>query len=364
MQISLEVSSNLLSTENQPMLNKAICIVVLLTFVPIFSAANCAEKDDILLMGSTIDATSDVEIANARIIYQIDTLRFHQRLTDNVGFFMIKLPGAYEGKLFKYYLEHENYLPEKGAYIIQAINDPLTFRMHRDSSSTPRQPMKIEGCVKSADDRLPIIDANLFFRIGEIILPDTTTDENGCFSLPLTPDDLGKVMTYQFLKNGYSPRYGYARIEKETEFLDIRMQKWIFTVSGYVKNSKNGKPVAAARVVFDYDATEPIVKLASKWGYFTHTFTDVRIDGLLKIQIEKEGYFPFDMQLEPKNEQETQLDVKLVPIRSKPPFLRNRIFWFGAAGVAAIAASIYLIMRGDDEQPESADLPFPPIPPM
>lgn len=344
------------------MLKKTVIVIWALIYMFYFRLC-FAQTESVVIMGSVIDAKDEAPIPHASLIFQIDTLRFHQQLTDELGFFMINLPRINEAKIFKYNIQHEKYLPEKGAYVIQAVNDPLTIGLQRDPSNELKQMLKIEGCIKSEDDELPVVGADLHFRIGEVILPDTSTDENGCFVIPLTPDDLGKVLTYRILKTGFSPRYGYTSIEKDNEPIEIRMQKWVYTVSGYVKDARKGKPLVAARVTLDLESEKPIVKLTSRWGFFTHTFTKLIAGHKITFRVENYEYHPYEIQLEPKNDQETQLEIKLEPLRTKPPIYKNRIFWFATAGVAAITTSILLIVGGDEKEPEPNDLPYPPIPP-
>ena len=314
-------------------------------------------------MGSVIDAGDDFPIPAARLIFQIDTVRYHQRLTDDVGFFLLHLPPTSSGKLLKYFIQHEKHLAEKGAYVIQPVNDPLTIRMKSGAANELKPALKIDGCVKSQEDGPAVVDARVYLRIGEIILPDTLTDENGCFSIPLTPDDLGKVVTYRILKDGFSPRFGYASIAKDIESIDIVMQKWQFTLSGYVKDDGNGKPVQAARVVLDSESEKPIVKLTSRWGFFTHTFTRIQQDHVFKFRIEKDGYQPSVAELEPKNDQKLQLDIKLRRLGGDRPLYKNGWFWLSSVGTAALATTVYIIARSEDEETTPEDLPFPPIPP-
>jgi len=345
------------------MLKKRISLILSSVLMTFYAGFCFAETESLVIMGSVIDAVDESPISRARLIFRIDTLRFHQRLTDDFGFFMINLPGINEGKILKYFVLHENYLTEKRAYVIQAVNDPLTIALQKDTSGESKQQLKIEGCIKSIDDELPIESARLKLRIGEVILPDTLTDENGRFSIPLVPDDLGKVVTYQILKDGYSPRYGYTTVERENEFIDIQLQKWLLTVSGYIKDAKNRKPIAAARVFVDADSMEPVVKFTSQWGFFTHTFEQLKMGQPLKMRVEKRGYQSHEAELYPQDEQKIQFNVNLERLSTGPPFYKNRIFWYGSAGVAVITTSIILITRIGGDEPEPKDLPMPPIPP-
>lgn len=344
-------------------MKKLLYLSLLLTALIFYFRLCFANTESIVVMGSVIDAVDESPVSHARLFFRIDTLRFHQQLTDDLGFFMMNLPGINKGKILKYFVLHENYLTEKGAYVIQAVNDPLTISLQKDTTGESKHKIRIEGCIKSVDDELPIETASLQLRIGEVMLPDTSTDENGCFSIPLISEDLGKVATYRVLKDGYSPRYGYTTIEKENEFMEIRIQKWLFIVSGYVKDAKKGEPIKSARVILDLKSTEPVVKLTSQWGFFTHTFRHLKIDQPFKLRVEKNGYQAYETQLEPKNDQKIQLDILLDRLSTKLPFYKKRLFWYGSAGVAAIATSIILITAGGETEPKPKDLPMPPIPP-
>jgi hypothetical protein len=228
-----------------------------------------------------------------------------------------------------------------------------------EPSAEPAGLVQLSGEVVDARSQRPISGAQIQIRIGDIILPDTTSDAAGKFAIPLILDDLGRVITYRIKKQGFASRYGYLTISQKNPVLNVALNEISLTVSGYIKKWKTVQPIDQVKVSLGLKSGPIAVEYTNSYGYFSHFFPASAPQDTLYYKIEKKGFRRLNGRIIPLTNEDIALNLELQPI-SAPPFYTNKYFLIGSAGLAAVITTLILF---NDEPEELENLPIPPIPP-
>lgn len=313
--------------------------------------------EKVVITGSVLEDRTGKNIQFAEIVFQLDSLRLPKLITDQFGFFIFRCTPNDVGKSLKYSVSAAGYQPTRGSIQILGINEPIIINM--ELSPKPMQPIRIDGLVVAAKAKMPLADAQIQVRIGDIILPDTTTDISGKFSIPLIADDLGRVLTYRIKKQGFASRYGYLTVTQDNPILNITLNEISVTISGYVKKQKTAEPIEQAKISLGLKSGQLAMEYTNAWGYFSHFFPSSSFADTLYYRVEKKGFHRLHGKIIPTTNEDITLNLELRPF-SAPPFYKNIYFIVGSAGLATVITTLILF----NEEPEELDnLPLPPIPP-
>ncbi|MBN2088884.1 carboxypeptidase regulatory-like domain-containing protein [candidate division KSB1 bacterium] len=334
------------------MLLKTFFIIICWIFI-----VQSQNLEKIVITGSIMEDKTDKNIQFAEIVFQIDSLRQPVNKTDQLGFFIFRCTSDDVGKSLKYFVSAPGYQPTRGNILIQAINEPIIIKMELTTDQVP--PVHLAGQVVEAKTQTPVPNAQIQLRIGDIILPDTTTDDSGKFLAPLISDDLGRVITYRIKKQGFASRYGYLTLSQENPVLNITLNEISLTISGYIKKWKTAEPIEQAKVSLALKSGQVAVEYTNSWGYFSHFFPSSSNADTLYYRIEKRDFRRLNGKIIPTTNEDVTLNLELRPI-SAPPFYKNKYFIIGSAGLAAVITTLILF---NEEPEEIENLPLPPVPP-
>lgn len=316
----------------------------------------------IVITGSVLNTITEKPVAEATVVFQLDSIRFAGIKTDAFGFFLFYLNATDVGKNLQFFISHPDYQFQPGESLIQSMNDPIIIRLTPNIDRASTELVELRGRILDPVSQLPIPEVHLRFRIGNVILPDSLSDARGEFAVALLADDVGRVVTYRLQKEGYAPRYGYLPVEPRPLSSDLTLEPLMLTVSGYVKNVRNNKPVEQAKVILALKKGPPVTKTTSGWGFFTHSFASVALEDTLRFKIEKAGFYSTEGTILPRSDEELRLNFKMRPIQTEP-FYKNKYFLIGSAGAVALITSIIIYHEIQDDLSPQEDLPLPPRPP-
>ncbi len=333
------------------LLRTFLCIICWMALVQSQSLEN------VVITGSVLEEKTGKNIQFAEIVFQLDSLRLPTLTTDQFGFFIFRCTSNDVGKSLKYFVSAAGHQPTRGSVQIQAINETILIIM--EPAAELLQPVQIAGLVVETKSQKPIPDAQIQVRIGDIILPDTTTDASGKFSIPLIPDDLGRVITYRIKKQGVASRYGYMTVTPENPVLNITLNEISLSISGNIKKQKTGEPIEQARVSLGLKSGQLAIEYTNTWGYFSHYFPITAPSDTLYYRIEKKGFYRLDGKVIPLTNEDITLNRELSPF-SAIPFYKNKYIIIGSAGLAAVITTLILV---NEEPEELENLPLPPTPP-
>jgi hypothetical protein len=133
----------------------------------------------IVITGSVLNAITETPVADATVVFQLDSIRFSGIKTDAFGFFLFYLNAADVGKTLLFFIAHPDYQFQPGENLIQSINDPIIIKIIPNIDRVSAELVVIRGRILDQLSQLPVPNTHIRFRIGNVILPDTLSDSRG-----------------------------------------------------------------------------------------------------------------------------------------------------------------------------------------
>jgi len=337
------------------------CWWLLITLFGISLLLAQSQLPTIVVTGSVVEQGTERPIEAATVFFQSDSLRFMPQKTDELGFFLFKCPSNELNNSLKYFIYANGFIPHRGAFDLQRVNEPIFVQL-KPAPASENGDIVVMGQILDAASHSPLAATPIHLRIGNIILPDIASGENGNFSIVLSPADLGKVATYRIKKAGYAPRYGYITIQKVNPPLKIELNRVSLVVAGYIKNQRSRTALEKVQIMLQLGRSDWIIKYTSKWGFFTHTFDETAAGDTLFYEIIKSGFKSVKGRIIPHTQKAVQLSFDLQPLAASP-FYKNKYFLLGSAGAVALMTSIIILSSDEKKSGAINDLPLPPVPP-